>query len=281
MRFRWIKKPLTPEQNRIIDFILVITFTIIVISIYMLIYLFNLYFGHMQISCTEEFDKDVYIAEIQQLPEEIKKSFIINMGTVSIENQRFIDYKAETDKNAVGIYGGDRIWLKDSNATLHEFGHYVHDHLNDSYKARIDRCYEKEGTQCFDSRQLSNRKEYILDNNQIMTVYLRDNEMIGYSKRVETYPADEMYVDFIENNNTFTKEYPTLGQYATTSNKEYFADYFRYWFKNRDNIDEMEKLRKVTPDTFKLFKDLEDNNWGMCETLREKMLDKLVTIKYE
>ena len=43
----------------------------------------------------------------------------------------------------------------------------------------------------------------------------------------------------------------------------------------------MEKHKKATPETYALFEELEDNDWGMINTLKEKILDKLVTIKYE
>lgn len=275
---QWNKKPLTSEENRIANFILAILFAIIITSVCTLIYMFNLYFGHMQIYCTDDFEISEYIAEIQRVPERVQKSFIINLGTVSIEKEAIEEHNKQTGTNSVGMYsfGGNKIWLLKSNATLHEFGHYVNDHLNEDYTARIESCYEKEGTQHFDSRALANNTKYIyVDGKQ--TVYLKDDEILGYSEKIDSYPADEYYYDFIQEETP----YPQLGQYATTSSKEYFAEYFQYWIKNKANTKEMEKLRKATPETYALFEELEDNDWGMINTLKEKILDKLVTIKYE
>lgn len=275
---QWIKKPLTSEQDRIANFILAILFAIIIASACIISYMFNLHYGHMQIYCTDDFEISEYIAEIQRVPERVQKSFIINSGTVSIEKEAIEEHNKQTGTNAIGMYsfGGNRIWLSKSGVTLHEFGHYVNDHLNEEYIARIEDCYEKEGTQYFDSRALANNTEHTYVNGEL-TVYLRDDEILGYSEKIESYPADEYYYDFKQEETP----YPKLGQYATTSSKEYFAEYFQYWIKNKDDAEEMGKLKKATPETYTLFEELEDNDWGMITTLGEKILDRLVTIKYE
>ena len=71
---QWNKKPLTSEENRIANFILAILFAIIIISVCTLTYMFNMYFGHIQIYCTDDFEISEYIAEIQRVPERVQKS---------------------------------------------------------------------------------------------------------------------------------------------------------------------------------------------------------------
>jgi hypothetical protein len=49
--------------------------------------------------------------------------------------------------------------------------------------------------------------------------------------------------------------------YAATNSREYFADYFSYWNKNRDDANAMAKLKEVSPDTYQYFTELEANGW--------------------
>lgn len=52
-----------------------------------------------------------------------------------------------------------------------------------------------------------------------------------------------------------------LRAYAATNRQEYFAEYFAFWIKNRENETKMERLRTVSPETYAYFVSLEANNW--------------------
>lgn len=54
-----------------------------------------------------------------------------------------------------------------------------------------------------------------------------------------------------------------LGTYATTNEREYFAEYFEYWIEHENNKTAMEELRTATPETYKYFQKLSDDNWGL------------------
>ena len=54
-----------------------------------------------------------------------------------------------------------------------------------------------------------------------------------------------------------------LGVYATTNCREYFAEFFEYWLYNRQNPTAMERLKKVSPETYQYFLSLEIDNWGL------------------
>jgi hypothetical protein len=49
--------------------------------------------------------------------------------------------------------------------------------------------------------------------------------------------------------------------YAATNSREYFADYFSYWNRYRDNADAMAKLQAASPETYQYFTQLEANGW--------------------
>lgn len=282
---QWFKSKPTEKENKIINILIGLACCFIVFGTAFIVCIYNTYYTHMQISCTDDFNVNEYIEEIKMLPDEVQKSFIVNMGSVSIEKEKFEDHEKETGRDSIGLYetGTDRIWLQKPDATLHEFGHYVHTHLNKDYKTRIEECYEKEGTQCFDSRQLSNNISRIsnINNGTDMIVYLRDKEVLGHSEKVAGNSGKFYYYDYKIDDETFERDYPALGYYATVSYREYFADYFRYWLKNRNDTDEMQKLKDKTPDTYDLFIDLENDNWGMNKSIIDKILGKLVVIKYE
>ena len=54
-----------------------------------------------------------------------------------------------------------------------------------------------------------------------------------------------------------------LGTYATTNEREYFAEYFEYWIEHENNKTAMERLKDATPETYRYFQKLSDNNWGV------------------
>lgn len=52
-----------------------------------------------------------------------------------------------------------------------------------------------------------------------------------------------------------------MEQYANVDDEEYFAQYFKYWLENRNDEKKMKLLQDKTPDTYKLFIELESSNW--------------------
>lgn len=280
----WFKTKPTALENRMLRIIRTIALLSISYVAVFMIYSLNVTYSHMNISCAEGFEKEEYLAEIQQLPEEVQKSFILNNGSISIEKEPFERRLEKTGENCAGMYYHkyDRIWLLYPSSTIHEFGHYIYYHISDNYRKRIEECYNKEGTQCFDSRQLADQTVHVLLNGEILEAYVKDNIALGYMKKIDAYPTGEQYVDFTQHKlGLVEKDYPDLGQYATTSHEEYFSDYFRYWLKNRNDTDEIQKLKDKTPDTYDLFIDLENDNWGMNVDIMSKIFEKLMVIRYE
>lgn len=230
----------------------------------------------MNIRCTDDFNLNEYIEEIDKLPYEIKKSFIINQWSLSIEEERFTEHLESTDRSSTGLTGlkSHRIWVRATDALLHEFGHYLQAELNEEYNERIKACYEKEGTQYFDSRSLSNFDCITqLESGEKIRVYMKDDDILGYimdpveKSNIET--KEERYSNYIDNyyyDYMLDEEedaYPKLGQYANVDDEEYFAQYFKYWINNRDDTQKMKLLQDKTPDTYELFIELENNGWYM------------------
>lgn len=56
-----------------------------------------------------------------------------------------------------------------------------------------------------------------------------------------------------------------LREYAATSAREYFADYFAYWVRNREIEEKIEQLRSATPETYAYFEALEADGWTGAE----------------
>ena len=56
-----------------------------------------------------------------------------------------------------------------------------------------------------------------------------------------------------------------LREYARTSCREYFADYFEYWIVNHDNIEMMNRIKNFTPKTYALFNSLEKHGWALVD----------------
>lgn len=279
----WFKTKPTELENRIINILIVVASIMILYVVSFVVYSLNVTYSHMTILCAEGFEKEEYLAEIKQLPEEVQKSFILNKGSISIEKEAFEKHLEDTGEDAAGMYYHkyDRIWLLYPSSTLHEFGHYIYYHISDDYRTRIKECYEKEGTQCFDSRQLADKTAYVLLRGELVEAYVKDDVVLGYAKKIEAYPTGEQYVDFTTSKDLVEKDYPDLGQYATTSHYEYFSDYFKYWLKNKDNEVEMQKLKDKTPNTYELFRELEEDNWGMNVDAMSKLFEKLMVIRYE
>lgn len=56
-----------------------------------------------------------------------------------------------------------------------------------------------------------------------------------------------------------------LREYARTSCREYFADYFEYWIVNHDDIEMMNRIKNFTPETYALFNSLERHEWALID----------------
>lgn len=54
-----------------------------------------------------------------------------------------------------------------------------------------------------------------------------------------------------------------LREYARTSSREYFADYFEYWIVNHEDVEMMNKIKNFTPMTYALFNSLEKHGWEL------------------
>lgn len=267
----------TELKSKRADRILVSIFAVLLVTLFtLLLILYFRNFHSMNIRCTDDFNLNEYIEEIDKLPYEIKKSFIINQWSLSIEEERFTEHLESTDRSSTGLTGlkSHRIWVRATDALLHEFGHYLQAELNEEYNERIKACYEKEGTQYFDSRSLSNFDCITqLESGEKIRVYMKDDDILGYimdpveKSNIET--KEERYSNYIDNyyyDYMLDEEedaYPKLGQYANVDDEEYFAQYFKYWINNRDDTQKMKLLQDKTPDTYELFIELENNGWYM------------------
>ena len=54
-----------------------------------------------------------------------------------------------------------------------------------------------------------------------------------------------------------------LREYARTSSREYFADYFEYWIVNHEDAKMMNTIKNFTPTTYALFNSLEKHGWRL------------------
>lgn len=76
--------------------------------------------------------------------------------------------------------------------------------------------------------------------------------ILGFPDEVE-----QLYADEAETAATFLRDY------AMTSSREYFADYFVYYFECADDAQKTEQMERLTPKTFALFQILKTDNWQM------------------
>lgn len=275
---------LIAKQNKKHLIIITILVIVTIILFYVDAYMFHTSFSKMDIKCSDGFNENEYLEEIGKVPDQVKKSFIVNFWSISIEQEVFDEHLKNAGRDCAGItsYNAKKIWLKNTESTLHEFGHFIHRNLDDNTIGRIEALYKKEGNQIFDSRALSNRTLHAtneITGNECI-VYMLDDIMLGSLEYSSNYLTGERYFDYEVGNEEIEKSYPELGHYATTTWEEYFADYFKYWINNRDNTEKMEKLQKFTPETYILFEELEQDDWGMNKTLYEKVFSSLVAFFY-
>ena len=59
-----------------------------------------------------------------------------------------------------------------------------------------------------------------------------------------------------------------LRDYAGTSCREYFADYFAYYITNHDNAEKAAQMERLTPETFAFFSALEAGGWQLQSQLQ-------------
>ncbi len=57
-----------------------------------------------------------------------------------------------------------------------------------------------------------------------------------------------------------------LGEYASTSSREYFAEYFAFWVQCQNSTQKMEYLAQASPETYRYFEEMEGNHWLLVET---------------
>ena len=57
-----------------------------------------------------------------------------------------------------------------------------------------------------------------------------------------------------------------LGKYASTSSREYFAEYFAFWVQCQNSTQKMEYLAQASPETYRYFEEMEGNHWLLVET---------------
>lgn len=164
------------------------------------------YFHSMNISCKDDFELNEYMAEIKKLPEEIQRSFILNQWSLSIEEEAFAEHYELTSRSSIGMTSMDsrKIWVRDTDALLHEFGHYIQSTLNEDYNKKIKECYEKEGKQCFDNRSLSdNVIRHISEAGQLYEIYKKGDTVLGYietpTEEIEAGTKEEKYNYFVDN----------------------------------------------------------------------------------
>ena len=69
--------------------------------------------------------------------------------------------------------------------------------------------------------------------------------ILGFQDEVEQLYADEADTAAI-----------FLRDYAMTSSREFFADYFVHYLECADDTEKMEQLERITPKTFALFQTL-------------------------
>ena len=80
-----------------------------------------------------------------------------------------------------------------------------------------------------------------------------------YHRIIDTSDFDEIYEMEAE------AARDVLGDYATTNDKEYFAEVFDYWINWSDNSGKMNALKEAAPETYEFFRNLALNNWNRAD----------------
>lgn len=148
-----------------------------------------------------------YLLQIDRVPDIVLDTYVDYGWEYVIDYDYLVEFSEKRGMGCIGVtsYGSKQIIVSNSNATIHEFGHFL-------------------------------------------------DKVLGFpAKHRELYQAEAEAAR------------PILHDYATTNQKEYFAEYFDYWICWSSYPERMAKLQEATPLTYKYFATLESDNWGCPE----------------
>jgi hypothetical protein len=101
------------------------------------------------------------------------------------------------------------------------------------------------------------KKIYLATENPVYHEFAHYLHMIlGWNDKI-----DELYE--LENESLVK----VLGTYQQTNSKEFFAVYFSYYFRHKNNEYLMKVLEEYGPETYKYFTELEETNWGLPDMM--------------
>lgn len=148
-----------------------------------------------------------YLIQLDRLPDNILDTYVERGWDFVIDYDYLDKFSEERGMDCIGVtsYGSKQIIVSSSEATIHEFGHFL-------------------------------------------------DKMLGFpAKHKELYQAEAEAAR------------PILHDYATTNQKEYFAEYFDYWIRWNSCPERMVKLQEATPLTYEYFMSLSQSNWGCAK----------------
>lgn len=83
------------------------------------------------------------------------------------------------------------------------------------------------------------------------------HEFGHFLDQVLDFPAEHKHLHLVEG----TAAASLIRDYSNTNSREFFADCFAYWIRNRDNAQRMSAFKAAMPETCAYFEELESRSW--------------------
>lgn len=101
------------------------------------------YLSNLQIDYSGYYEVDRVLRTLQGIPSEIIHQFIEDGWSLYVDNPYLDYYNIANNKNAIGLTSPSQkeIYVSDSNALKHEFGHYLWSKLPSLYQASINNLF--------------------------------------------------------------------------------------------------------------------------------------------
>lgn len=122
--------------------------------------------SEIQIMNAHGLNLNSFLLEIEEVPELIREKFAELGWRYIVDCDAVARFSEELGMNCIGIcsYSDKAIYVSDSSATIHEFGHFVHRVVG--FTSEFDTIYEKESQNTLSllrDYSLTNSKEYFAD----------------------------------------------------------------------------------------------------------------------
>lgn len=122
--------------------------------------------SEMQIVNVHGLNLNSFLLEIEEVPELIRKKFAELGWRYIVDYDAITRFSEELGLNCIGVcsYSDKAIFVSDSSATIHEFGHFIHRVVG--FPPEFDAIYERESQNTLSllrDYSLTNSKEYFAD----------------------------------------------------------------------------------------------------------------------